>query len=261
MDEITRYSFLMDAYAELKPEIESSRLVAPLLANPPLSEVLTGFGVIPPETLFLGVASDGLPMLLNLHDSVPGPLLVLGDAGAGKTNLLQLIARTASVTHTASALQYGILTNHPEEWVGFEPISNNVGIFPLYSDSSQEFLVTLASWARGSKNESQSVILLLDDLEAATKLDFESRQTLRWLLLRGPARKVWPIITLNANRIDGIQPWLEAFHTRIFGSIKDERRAHQLSAEGANLTSLKSGAQFTLREGNHWLKFWLPSLD
>ncbi|RIK32676.1 MAG: hypothetical protein DCC56_02345 [Anaerolineae bacterium] len=261
MDEMNRYSLLMEAYAELQPEIESARKLTTIVANPPLSKVLEGLGAMPPEGLFMGMASDGLPMLLNLHDAVPGPLLVAGDAGAGKTDLLQIIARAAGITHTPNALQFGVMTNHPEEWNGFERIPNSAGIYPLYADSSQEFLLTLVAWARGSKTESQSVLLLLDDLEAATNLDFEARQTLRWLFLRGPARRVWPIVTLNANRCEAIQPWLEAFHTRIFGSIKDDRRAQQLMANGADLPTLNNNAKFTLREGNHWLRFWLPSLD
>lgn len=258
---MNRYDLLIEAYTELKPEIESARALSPILANPPLSQVLKEFGAMPPEGLFMGVASDGLPMLLNLHDSVPGPLLVLGDAGVGKTDLLQIVARAAGITHKANTLKFGVLTNHIEEWSGFERISNNVGIHPLYADSAQEFLLTVASWARGSKTESQSVLLFLDDLEAATNLDFEARQTLRWLFLRGPARRVWPIVTLNADRSANLQPWLEAFHTRIFGSIKDNHRAQQLMANGADLHTLNSSAQFTLREGNHWLRFWLPSLD
>lgn len=209
----------------------------------------------------MGVAVDGLPMLLNLHDPVPGPLLVLGDAGTGKTEFLQTIARAAGITHSPDVLQFGVITNHPGEWSGYERIPNSAGIFPLYADSAQEFLISLASWARGGKTDSQSVLLLLDDLEAATNLDFEARQTLRWLFLRGPARRVWPIVTLNANRSDGIQPWLEAFHTRIFGTIKDDLRASKLMANGANLSNLNSNAQFALREGNHWLRFWLPSLE
>lgn len=261
MDEMTRYSLMMEAYAELKPEIESARALTPILANPSLSKVLEDLGTMPPEGLFMGMASDGLPVLLNLHDAVPGPLLVLGDTASGKTDLLQIIARAAGITHAPKALQFGVLTNHPEEWTGFEQIANNAGIYPLYADSSQEFLLTLASWARGSKPEAQSVLLLLDDLEAATNLDFEARQILRWLFLRGPSRRVWPIVTLNANRSAVIHPWLEAFHTRIFGSIKDQPLAEKLGAVNANLSTLNRNAQFTLREGKHWLQFWLPSLD
>jgi hypothetical protein len=142
-----------------------------------------------------------------------------------------------------------------------ESIPNNVGILPLYHQSAEDFILSLASWAHENKTSRQSVLLLLDDLEAASNLDFDARQNLRWLLLRGPARRVWPIITLNPNRMENIIPWLDAFRTRVFGSIQDPRHVHQLDAVSAELESLNSGSHFTLREGESWLRFWIPSID
>lgn len=261
MTEINRYSLMLEALAELKPEIDSARRSQPVPDMPPLSEVLTEFGPIPREALFLGVASDGLPVLLNLHDPVPGPILISGDAGTGKTGLLQTIASAAAKMHEPDELQFGALTSHPDEWSGLEGIPNNVGVFPLYHKSAEDFILSLASWAHDNKTSQQSVLLFLDDLEAATNLDFDAKQNLRWLFLRGPARRVWPIITLNPNRMESITPWLDAFHTRIFGSIKNSGHVHNLGAENADLDSLNSATQFALREGDHWLRFWIPGLD
>src|SRR6266542_7088206 len=126
MTEINRYALMMEAMAELKPEMDAARQIQPVTALPPLSEVLAEFGPMPQEALFLGVASDGLPVLLNLHDPVPGPILISGDAGAGKTGLLQTIASAAAKTHQADELQFGVLTSHPDEWNGLEEIPNNV---------------------------------------------------------------------------------------------------------------------------------------
>ena len=163
--------------------------------------------------------------------------------------------------HQPQELQFGVLTGHPDEWNAFENIPNNVGVFPFYHQSAEDFILSLASWAHENKTSRQSVLLLLDDLEAASNLNFDARQNLRWLLLRGPARRVWPIITLNSNRMENIGPWLEAFHTRIFGTIQNPQHTKQLDAESAELDSLNSGSQFTLREGDHWLRFWIPSID
>lgn len=258
---MNRYALMMEALAELKPEIDSARGLTPVPPQPQLSEVLAEYGPMPREALFLGVASDGLPVLLNLHDPVPGPLLIMGDAGAGKTNLLQIVARAAGIMHQPEDLQFGVLTSHTEEWNAFDRIPNNVGVFPLYGNSSQDFLLSLASWAHDNHSSKQVVLLLLDDLEVAANLDFDARQNLRWLLLRGPARRVWPIVTVNPNRTDGIQPWLDAFHTRIFGTIQDDQRARQLSVEQADLQTLSIGTQFSMREGNHWLRFWIPGIN
>jgi hypothetical protein len=260
-EEINRYELMMEAMAELKPEIDSARQLTPTPVLPPLNEVLADYGPMPPEALFLGVASDKLPVLLNLHDPVPGPLLIAADPGAGKTALLQTIALAAAKMHQPENLQFGVMTNHPDEWSGMEHIRNNVGVFPLHNQSAEDFILSLASWAHEKRTSQQSVLLLLDDLEAASNLDFDARQNLRWLLLRGPARRVWPIITLSPNRMENIMPWLDAFHTRVFGTMQNSRQISQLDAVSAELQSLHSGSHFTLKEGDHWLRFWLPSID
>lgn len=261
MTEINRYSLMMEALAELQPEIDAARQTQVVPSLPSLSAVLTNYEPMPAEALFLGVASDGLPMLLNLHDPVPGPLLILGDAGAGKTNLLQVVACAAGIMHQPHELQFGVLTNHTEEWNGLDQIPNSVGIFPLYGNTSQDFILSVSSWAHENKSSNQVLLLLLDDLESVSKLDFDARQRLRWLLLRGPARRVWPIVTLNADKTDSVQPWLDAFHTRIFGAIQDSTRAKQLSVENADVSTLNVGTQFTIPEGNRWVRFWLPSIN
>ena len=261
MTEFNRYAMMMEALTELKPEIDAARQLKRAPAMPPLDEVLTEFGPMPPEALFLGVASDGLPLLLNLHDPIPGPILIAGDSATGKTALLQTIAAAAGKTHQPEEIQFGALTSHPDEWSALEDIPNNVGIFPLHDQSSEDFILSLASWAHGNKSSQQSVLLLLDDLEVASNLDFDARQNLRWLLLRGPARRVWPIITVNTNRMENILPWLDAFRTRVFGDIQDSQHIQKLDAENAELNSLNTRSQFVLREGDHWLRFWIPSID
>jgi len=261
MNENNRYALMMEALNELKPEINSARQTKATPALPSLTETLAECGPMPSEALFLGVASDDLPVLLNLHDPVPGPILIAADPGSGKTTLLQTIALAAGKMHQPEDLQFGVLTNHPDEWSGVENVPNNVGIFPLHHQAAEDFILSLASWAHGNKNSQQSVLLLLDDLEAASNLDFDARQNLRWLMLRGPARRVWPIITLDPNRMENIIPWLDAFRTRVFGAMQDPRHVKQLDAVSAELGSLNSGSHFTLREGESWLRFWIPSID
>lgn len=260
-DDDNRYSLMMEAYAELKPEIESARQARPIPAQPTLNQVLAGFGPMPDEALFLGVASDELPVLLNLHDPIPGPLLIIGDPGTGKTSLLQTIAGAAEKMHQPEQVQFGALTSHPDEWSGFEEIPNSVGFFPTHHKSSEDFILSLASWAHGNKSSRQSVLLLIDDLDAVTNMGMDAVQNLRWLLLRGPSRRVWPIITLSTQYFGNMEPWLGAFRTRIFGSIQDANHIRKLDAAQANLETLTTGSEFALREGERWLRFWIPALE
>src|SRR5512139_2827767 len=96
-----QFSLALDALARLNPDTESKDPVPaqPVPDAPKLDRVLADIGPLPPEALFLGIASDGLPVLLNLHNPHPGPMLVAGDAGSGKTTFLRTIAHSVAQTH------------------------------------------------------------------------------------------------------------------------------------------------------------------
>lgn len=260
-DDMKRYELMMETYAELKPELDEARQARPIPARPSLNRILADFGPMPEEALFLGVASDELPVLLNLHDPIPGPLLIIGDPGTGKTDLLQTIARAVGTMHHPEKVQFGALTSHSDEWTGLEEIQNNVGVFSIHHRSSEDFILSLASWAHGNKSSKQSVLLMIDDLEAITNMEMDAVQNLRWLLLRGPARRVWPIITLSTKYLDDMEAWLAAFRTRILGDIRNKEHIRRLDAGQAGLNSLTRGSEFTLREGDRWLRFWIPASD
>jgi len=168
--------------------------------------------------------------------------------------------RSVSQTHISEDVQLGVITDRPEEWEIVEATSHCVGIFHTQENSAQDFISSLAAWAHTNRHARQSVLLLVDDLESIASLDFDGLQSFRWLLLRGPARRVWPIITLNAARREEVTSWLEIFRTRIFGHIGDELVAARLGAGASStLDQLVAGIQFSLRESENWLRFWLPS--
>lgn len=263
-----QFSMALQALTELKTETSTAASSEkPVPTAPTLSDVLTEIGPLPREALFLGIASDNLPVLLNLYDPHPGPMLVAGDAGAGKTAFLQTIAQSVVKTHSANDVQFGVITNYPDEWESMEASPHRVGIFPVGNKTTQEFVQSLASWAHSNKNTYQCVLLLVDDLESVASLDPETVQNFRWLLLRGPARRVWPIVTLNAPRYGQVISWLQNFRTRVFGRVANARVAEALGGDKASvLSKLEAGIQFSLREkdprsgpAENWLRFWLPS--
>jgi hypothetical protein len=254
-----QFSMALDALAELKTET-ATPLPYPTPAAPTLDSVLADIGPLPREALFLGIASDGLPVLLNLHDSTPGPMLIIGGAGSGKTRFLQTAAQSISKTHSSKDVQFGVITNLPDEWNEVANTPHKAGVFSVHQSGAQDFLLSLASWAHSNKNDRQSVLLLIDDLEAVARLGFDALQNLRWLLLRGPARRVWPLITMNADRYGQVISWIPIFRTRIFGRIENARVAAALGADDASeVASLEAAIQFSLRERREWLRFWLPS--
>jgi DNA translocase FtsK/SpoIIIE-like protein len=266
------FSLTLQALTELKTDTSTPPSTGKSIpAAPALSDVLAEIGSLPAEALFLGMATDGLPVLLNLFDPHPGPILIAGDAGSGKTAFLQTMANAVAQTHNSDDLQFGVITNYPDEWERMEPVPHRLGVFPVGHNSTQAFVGSLATWAHSNRDTRQCILLFVDDLESVASLDLETLQNFRWLLLRGPARRVWPIVTLNAPRYGQALAWLQNFRTRIFGRVANGRIAEALSGDkGAGLDQLEARIQFSLREGNqrstsqggsaqNWLRFWLPS--
>lgn len=253
---------ITETLAQKQPPDSTARQTRPEPARPALQSTLAGFSPLPQNALFLGVARDELPILLNLRDPSPGPLLVAAEADSGKTRFLQMIAKTAILHHLADNLRFCVITNYPDEWHEFGNAPHCIGIYPTFQRKTSALITSLAAWAHDNHSNSGATLMLLDDLESLTHTEAETQQALRWLLLRGPNRQVWPIVTLNAGRSAQVEPWLDAFRTRIYGRIKNVHRAGSLVRTGeTGLHVLSTGDEFQMREGRHWVRFWIPSID
>jgi len=270
MNSIRRnYELALEAFEETTSDLvpkekrqEVPERTPPQLAPIPLDKILAKFGNLPQDALFLGAAYDGLPILLNLNDPTPGPILIAGDQDSGKTALLQRIAQAIEITHASADLQFGVITDHPGEWEGVEKSKNCMGIFPTFHKSADDFILSLADWAHNNHNEKRFALLLIDNLEAVMEMSDFVQQNLRWLLLRGPNRRVWPFITLNAGRSGKVLPWLDAFRTRLLGAVRNTVNAEAIvPTQGAGLHLLEPGLEFVLNENRQWVKFWIPPIS
>lgn len=250
-----QFSLTLESHLKLKGEV--STLPTQLKSDSPsINRVLADTGPLPREALLLGVASDGLPVLLNLHDPAPGPLLITGEKASGKTTLLQTIAACLAQTHRSVDLQYAVITDQPDEWNEVEDTSHRVGVFSVNDRSAQDIIFSLTTWAHENKYIHQSVLLMIDDLEAIAKLGLDALQNFRWLLARGPSRRVWPLIAMSAERYGQVLAWIPLFRTRIFGRIENERVASALGGDNASaLGRLEAPNQFSLRENDSWIRF------
>lgn len=262
MNNFKKFDLMIEALTELAEEKQADA-ASPLSnvqpALPSLTSILSQITPLPLQALFLGVAEDGLPVLLNLSDPVTGPILIVGDEKSGKTSLLQTIARAVDLTYTQDVVQYAIVTPRPDEWKKFYKDDNNTFVYETKDYNTKELLESLVTWAHRNKGEQQSVLLLIDDLEAITKLDEQATQNLRWLLLRGTSRRVWTFITLNAKRASHLKEWLEFFHTRLFARVQNSDDAYLLTGDrNASLADLN---QFAMRENDKLLGFYTPSIE
>jgi hypothetical protein len=249
------------AYQEVKQELSADR-TRPLAVRslPDVDRMISDIGPLPQEALLLGLAEDGLPVLLDLVDPAPGPILVIGEGGSGKTGFLRSLARSADQFHDPGDIQFGAITPFPDEWKTLETMPGCLGVWPDYHPSAGEFLMRLISWADALIAGKQKVLLLMDGLDLMTEFPAETCRDLRWLCLHGPERHIWPVVTVNARRFDRQAHWADCFHTLIYGHVGSYDLARSLVVDpNADLAALLAGTQFSLQTGEGWLQFSIPS--
>ena len=257
MNDTNDLALQFETLAKLRPQPDSTDENA----LPGLKKTLKDLAPLPRAALFLGVADDRLPVLLNLADPVPGPVLVAGDSGSGKTHLLQLVAEAVGLMHDTDSLRFAVIAEQPDEWDALGSSPNCEGILCFQQPLTTNYLSSLVNWAHTNKHSDQYVILLIDGLEGL-QADASMHQSLRWLLLRGPARRIWPIVTVKATRASAVAQWLPSFRTRLCGHIAPDRDLIPLTGSAElSFDGLEAGSQFAMREGKNWLPFWLPRND
>ncbi len=251
----------MQAYNEIQAEINpENHITTPdkMIPTNSLSTIQTGN--YPPGSLLLGLAEDGLPIMLDLYDPVAGPLLVAGDRASGKTTLLKSLAR-ASDLQDPGEIQFGVITPFPEEWEDLENLSNCLGIWPAYHPSASDFLSQVISWADSLVKTRQVLLIMVDGFDLLNAGDTQIRHSLRWLFMYGPERQAWPIVSVNPGRINHLDNWVDHFQTRILGQVKRHQTARLLvDDDGIDLSNIQAGYQFCLARPDSWKRFWIPPL-
>ncbi len=257
MNNSKRYYQAIEALVELQSELKAHEH-NDARATAQIEMTLANHAPLPEDVLFLGQADDGLPVLLNLLDPAPGPLLIQADGGSGKTEFIRAVAAAIELCHDAQRVQYGVVTARPHEWTDLPPSPQRIGIFPLGERICFDFILSLNTWAHSNRSD-QSVILFWDGLEAVNGLDMEMVDNFRWMLLRGPAKKVWPIVTLNTGRAHGLNSWDGYFRTAINGLIDEPLNTLVKSNWPYPLQGKRLGApRFSMQEGNSHMQIWMP---
>ena len=261
MSTADQFLLALQAYHEIQTELRrEEQPLSQLKQTSNADASIAQASSLPGGSLLLGMAEDGLPVLLDLYDPAPGPLLVAGDGGSGKTAFLHSLARSSGLQNPGD-IQFGVLTPFPEEWTALEALPQCLGVWPAYHPSASAFMSQLVSWAQTLPGTRQAVLLLFDGFDLLTGSGVQSQHDLRWLLMYGPERHIWPVITINPARLAHLQTWLDYFHTRVLGKVKHMRNARSLVEDPkVSLGALLPGIQFGLYQFGSWLKFWLPPL-
>lgn len=230
------------------------------LERPVLSHFLKKIGPLPEEALLLGIADDGLPVLLNLWDPTPGPLLLAGDSKSGKTDFLRIITGFIASTHQRREIQYGVITARPHEWESHVNYPHCIGVFSVQNTDVTNFIRALVAWIELNRSNHQSILLLVDELDDFMYWKQELGPELRKILLYGPEKKVWPVVTVNQARAQAVEPLLGYFHTRIFGHTNGKCRIDSGDTQDSRFEDLSKGIEFSLREKSHWIRFRIPKM-
>lgn len=268
------FSMALQAFQELKPELGerkkkifsnshamSMEADMTLPSTVSLEELIAQNPILPSNTLLLGMANDGLPILLNLDEPGPGPVVVVGDAGVGKTNLMQTLARATDLIQVPSDIQFGVVSNHPDEWQALDASPGSLGVWPASHPSAEEFIQRLADWARQQEHGRQVIVLFLDDLASIISASYQVQENIKWLLLNGSKNHVWVVASINVVRAIRMRVWLDLFNTRIFGYIQQPSLARALTSDSlSDFESLVPGLEFDIKQQGGWLRFWLPAI-
>ena len=262
MTHVKRFSLTLGPLAKLASDTDTLPS-APAPALPSLTTVLTEFSPLPHAALFLGLANDGLPILLNLLDPLPGPIMIVGDEGCGKANFLRSISSCVDQVHSAEEVRYAVISDNLSEWKNVKSSKNCDNQLSSHEPGLASYLNSMVAWAHSNKGSQQTNLLFIDHLESLL-VAHGPQQDLRWLLLRGPSRHVWPIVTIHTSVAvsESFRPWLDSFRTRLFGYMHDDHQTQILTGvPNISFTNLMSGSQFVMRDGHDWLPFWIPTWE
>jgi hypothetical protein len=226
---------------------------------PPLQDILREFGPLPEEALLFGLADDGFPVLLNLLDPTPGPILIAGDSNVGKTDFLRALARYVVTAHQFREIQYGVITNRNYEWKDYFDYPHTIGVFSMSEKGAIDLIQALSLWIEMKKSNQQTVLLLIDGLEEFLFWNSALKQELQKILLSGPGKNVWPIATINLERIQGVEAWLDCFYTRVFGYTKHSDVFGDSRFCFPRLDALTKGMEFVVKEDTQWIRFRIPT--
>ncbi len=260
----------LKAYEEM---VEDGELLSiqPASGLKGLKDCLNDNGLLPPEALYLGQGIDDKPVLLNILDPIPGAILYVSKSRKELLSAQTLIAGFMA-RYSRDNFQFVIITNNPDNWEWVEQYKNCVSLCPVYSNRVEQILLSLASWINSTKNKKNPVILIFDDISSISSLDFDARQNLNYIILRGSKRAVWTFASISEDSLTDCQSYLGGFLTKVYGDIHPEKLYSNGLLSGGGVRQLRRHLReesvdeyrrrgetvFSMAEGDGFFTFYIP---
>lgn len=233
-----------------------------------IEDELRKSGTLSSSCALVGICEDGLPIIIDFTNPAPGSLLIAGDKGSGKKQLIESVL--ASVSRFSQPGQVKIIMISQET----EEIQVNVG-----EESRREFSLDTGSIAdlvrsfaeeieRRKINHLEEQVQLFvnnDLLSLVAMMDTQTLSLFNKIIKHGPRYRLWTLAGLNSCDIHLLEPRiLEAFRTHFICGIQDKKLAHEFSGnQRLNTRNLDFGSQFFVPYGDQWLRSWIcqPSVE
>jgi hypothetical protein len=152
------------------------------------------------------------------------------------------------------------MTDHPEEWQGQLDFPHCVGLFAMREKSTVKLIQALEAWINLGKRNAESVLLMIDGLDDFAHLHGGLVDAMNEILVHGPARKIWTIVTANPRQQKDADIWLKYFQSRILGYTKNTAGVNHAGLPETTIQSLSRGCEFILKESGRWIKFRIPKV-
>lgn len=253
-------------------EPPAPRAEPPAVLRPfPLDDLLRRVAEIPGNLALLGKGSDGLPLILDLDDPAPGSLAAACEDASLREHLLRGVLLSACALNPVRAFQFFVLSSAPGRWrTWVEDMalgSHCLGVEGLPGPAGEgdglpamRWLIKLAALAekrRSGTFSGPALLLIVDDLAAAARLDYEARVSFDRLVREGPVARMRCLAGVGLREADALARWVRIFETRICGSADGTLPPSPLFAD--NFLRLKPG-QFAVQVAGQWLRFGLAEL-
>ncbi|MFC1922069.1 FtsK/SpoIIIE domain-containing protein [Chloroflexota bacterium] len=225
----------------------TERRIQPKRATTPsLYRILDTYGAFPPYSLVIGLSKDGLPFMLDLDNPKSGSILVVGETGSGKTQLLNVVSTSACLLNNPQNVSLHVISKKANEYTGLFNFPHCQTLLNPYDRAAGEMVIELASIAeqrRTGRELGSMRMLIIDDFSSISRMlsDYSVYLNLKTLVSRGPKSGIWPIISINPNDVhEEIGHLLRSFGTYIF-----ERSTNQTQFAPAHNQAIDSGDEFT----------------